>query len=88
MTQSRRPAAERDADQGPDDPQAGKAARRRARDRVILTQPPPPRPAPARPTRDDEDPPPEPAASTDAERQDELIATIDELIADRRHPLP
>jgi hypothetical protein len=85
MTQSRRTAAEWDADQVPDDPRAGAAARRRARDHVVLTQPPPPRPAPARPTHGDEDPPPpEPAGtSTDAQCHDELIATIDELIADR-----
>jgi hypothetical protein len=93
MTQSRRTAAEWDADQGPDDPQAGEAARRRARDCVILTQPPPPRPGPARPTRDDEDPPPPESAGTsteaelhDAALHDELIATIDELTADPTPP--
>lgn len=84
MTQSRRNAADGDADQGSDDPRAGAAARRRARDGVILTQPPPPRPEPARPDRDDEDPPaPERAGSVDADHHDRLIATIDELIADR-----
>lgn len=86
VTQAQRTGAQRDAEQGPGDPQAGASARRRARDRdddrVILTQPPPPRPAPRRPARDDDEPsPPRPTgAATGDERREELLAEIDELV--------
>jgi hypothetical protein len=85
MTQPRPAAVHRsEADQVTADPRVGQAARRRARGRFVLTQPPPPRPEPARPTRDGEDPTPPGSVgtATDAEHHDELIDTIDELIAD------
>jgi hypothetical protein len=85
VTQAQRTGTHRDADQGPDHPRAGAAFRRRAHDRVILTQPPPPRPAPRRPGCDDEEPLPlEPTSrATGDERHEELLAEIDELIAGR-----
>jgi hypothetical protein len=81
VTQAQHGGERRDPDQGPDDPRPTQATRRRVRDRVILTQPPPASPMPARPDRDDEDPPaPEPKGTS---ADDDLLATIDELIADR-----
>jgi hypothetical protein len=85
VTQAQRSGAQRDADQGPDHPRVRAASHRRARDRVILTQPPPPPPTPRRPARDDEEsPPPQPAGgATGDERREELLAEIDELVDGR-----
>jgi hypothetical protein len=85
VTQAQRTGGQREADQGSDHPGAGAASRRRARDRVILTQPPPPRPAPRRPTPDDEEPAPtQPdSGATPDERREELLAEIDDLIGGR-----
>jgi hypothetical protein len=85
VTQAQPTGVRRDADQGPDHPRAGAASHRRARDRVILTQPPPPPPTPRRPARDDEEPPPPQttSAATGDERREELLAEIDELVDGR-----
>jgi hypothetical protein len=80
VTQARSTGAPRDSEHGLDDPRAGALSRRRARDRVILTQPPPPRPAPRRPGREDEEPQPSLTGATGDERAERLIAEIDELI--------
>ena len=70
MTQAQRTTERRDTDQVPDDSRARQLTRRKARDRVILTQPPPPPPEPARPDRDDEE-----------SAGDDLLAAIDEVLA-------
>jgi len=80
VTQPQRTGGRRDEEPGSADPQAGAAARRRARDRFIQTQPPPPHPEPRRPDRDDD----EPVADLPAARatdEDRLLAEIDELVA-------
>jgi len=69
VTQPHRSTERRDTDEVPDDSRARMITRRKARDRVILTQPPPPHPEPARPDDDDE------------ESADDLLATIDEVLA-------
>ena len=81
MTQAQRTGGRPDPEQGPGGP-AGEVARRRVRDRVILTQPPPPSPTPRRPAHDDEeDQAPQPtSAATGDERREELLAEIDELV--------
>ena len=85
MTQAQRIGGQREADQGSDHPGAGAASRRRARDRVILTQPPPPRPTPRRPSGDDEEPTPARPTTGEIrdERGEELLAEIDDLIDGR-----
>jgi hypothetical protein len=85
MTQAQGSGAWRDAEPGLDDPTARAASRRRARDRVILTQPPPPRPEPRRPAGDEEELPPSPATghATGDERREELLAEIDRLVDGR-----
>ena len=83
MTQAQRTGAQRDSEQGLDDPPAGALSWRRARGgRVILTQPPPPPPEPRRPARDDEEPAPSQSSIgvTGDERRKELLAEIDELV--------
>ena len=81
MTQAQRSGARPDPEQGPGGPADG-VARRRVRDRVVLTQPPPPPPTPRRPAPDDEEPQPSQptSGSSGDERRAELLAEIDELV--------
>jgi hypothetical protein len=84
VTQAQGTGVRRDSEQGLDDPRADAASRRRARHRVILTQPPPPGPEPRRPAGDEETAPsPSANGATSDERHEELLAEIDELVEGR-----